>query len=1619
MVTGRPSEADGSRAKTSGGILEFTVLARNSKQQIVQRMFHIEIGSGYSSRPNRDLSPRYPMSAMSKALTVDRNHGMNTVALVGDSFIYNASKNFIHDLPVRFEMQAPPQSGLAIDPLTGIISAQVPDGLQNLPQPIRVNITARDTEANAAQFELPILVIKPTPPRVIEPNSNGIPQAYVGAFWEFNGGQYIIDEEGDTLTFSLSGAPVNSGFRINQTHGRVFGVPTEADALASPLKLALLANDGNYGVGTLRFNVVVNRPVIPRVIAVGPADLQLAILGRQWVFDAASHFESPNPLSYAVTGLPQGTGLVMNPSTGLISGFMSTTDANPLFQPLRLTVNVDDGKGGVNSLTFFLQVITPVNPTVLSTAGQLVSHAWVGQRLSIDFAPFFRSVNSLVYSLTGLPPNSLLNFDFSSGRLYGVVSTDDAFHRPQPVVLNVTADDLMGGQAYLTHSITFVIPNNPSIIPLESQRQVAYFGNMFNIDFGQVFQHDGNLNYTIEGLPSGSGLVFDAQTGMLRGFVNRVDLNAQQPLELKVTANDGFGGTAFYTASVRILDYEGIVSRPIPPTNGFVGEELFLDVSQFFSSPTQRPLTFSIKDLPSGSNSLRINPTTGILTGVPTMQDKQFQQPIVVLIEVDDGVQRSTQPWSLSIIEHNNPPQSRPIHPYTATQGLFFEYNLAQYFSDDDPLTYTLTGLPRGTGLEFDRHHGVLSGMPSFADVSGPKPWTLIISVDDGQHNGVAQQSLFLTVLPVNQPPFVSPPIPSPATATMGASFYGLLSRHFVDPDNDQLKFTINGLPKGTGIALDPFSGAMSGAPNEADFEASPLSLTVRAEDGRGGTAFGSFKLIIDKAIAPPTVFQIPPQEGFEGKVFLFNVAEYFASEQPLQYAISGLPDGSGLTLGFDSGILSGTPTSADVTKGGPRRLKVFAHNRKGGSAETHMFLAVIPRNRIPIALDIPEMTATQNNFFGFSASEYFSDPDLDPLTYSVSGLPKQSGFSVNYRTGYFSGTPKAVDLNLSPMRITIVVDDGENGGAQASFNLIIKKDIKAPLTEEIEPTRAVVGEPFEKDMKVYFHSATRGKMSYSITGLPEGTGLHMHERLGVLSGIPSHQDLLASDFGKIAISVTISAREEDGPKAHNMMMLHVMEPNLIPQVITTIPPTVATVGEFFAYDIAVAFADQNNDALTYSLSGLPDKSGLSINKIEGVVQGIPKPNDCLYTMPLALVVTAADPYGDVASTNFELTIVCGESGTFTVGLIPDGHAEISKLWVMDFSPFFVYTGYFGVKFRMEGLPQGTGFHVASNGIGYGQPTIADCKMFSKEPKLLRVLVDDGQGNIAEGSFYFSVDCELPLPPKAKDALEVPPGAFIHPLQVLEVGERLSFDLTGGFTPYRAENLRFEVDGLPVGSGIVFDPVHLRLIGKPNEFDCKASPSLVIITGHNPANGQTAQSVVFLTMPSCNPKLELPAIRLPAPDGAPTQPAFVGVPFSFETSSLFKIPPGMGARRFTIAGLPNTSGLDLQTQSGTLIGVPNESDCEASPIRATVKLEVCVRTTTCIHICVQTRDLCDCVNRLVYAFFVNQFTYTIDIRSCCSYSTCAHISIVHAPPHLLVVHHAGSTWKLGNCHFLY
>lgn len=322
-----------------------------------------------------------------------------------------------------------------------------------------------------------------------------------------------------------------------------------------------------------------------------------------------------------------------------------------------------------------------------------------------------------------------------------------------------------------------------------------------------------------------------------------------------------------------------------------------------------------------------------------------------------------------------------------------------------------------------------------------------------------------------------------------------------------------------------------------------------------------------------------------------------------LTYGATGLPDG--LTLDGASGLISGVVNSA-----GSFSATVTVNDGFGGSDAVLFDWAISPANAAPV-LSNP---GTQDSIVGDAISLLLAatDPDLDPLTFSATGLP--TGLSLNVNSGLVSGSVS----QLGAFSVDIAVSDGLGGSDSASFvwNVSNAPNSSPTLTNPGEQN-STVGDSVLLNLMAT--DPDGDSLTFSASGLP--TGLVLDDASGAISGF-------VTAAGTFAVSAQVG--DGMGGSAQQAFDWIVSEqPNQAPGL-NNPGPQAHTVGD--AITLTLVASDPDGDVLSFSASGLPD--GLVINSSSGEISG---------TLTVAggynVAASVDDGNGGVTSISFDWTV--------------------------------------------------------------------------------------------------------------------------------------------------------------------------------------------------------------------------------------------------------------------------------------------------------------------------------------------------------------------------------------------
>ncbi|GAB3965149.1 hypothetical protein GCM10028806_03850 [Spirosoma terrae] len=290
--------------------------------------------------------------------------------------------------------------------------------------------------------------------------------------------------------------------------------------------------------------------------------------------------------------------------------------------------------------------------------------------------------------------------------------------------------------------------------------------------------------------------------------------------------------------------------------------------------------------------------------------------------------------------------------------------------------------------------------------------------------------------------------------------------------------------------------------------------------------------------------------------------------------------------------------------------------------------------NNPPTTSGILNQIITQGQAYQLNLNAYFSDPDQQVLTFSAQGLPA----GLNLSGSVISGTPSTTGVST----VTITALDPGGLSASTSFALSVIPTITIPggnfAIANVTTVSCATVTAYERQLTFnpIYSGATASPISFSVVN-----------ELGPTTAPGPYTLRLYIDQPVITLQAVQNGQA--GSYTYNWLAVCAGTPsgNTPPIVANTIAPQYSTAGSGFNFQIPGAtFTDAETPTnLVLSVSGLPN--GLNF-VAPATISGTPTTT---VGSPFTITVTATDPGGLSASTNFLLTVNQGNTpeGSFAI----------------------------------------------------------------------------------------------------------------------------------------------------------------------------------------------------------------------------------------------------------------------------------------------------------------------------------------------------------------------------------
>jgi predicted outer membrane repeat protein len=294
----------------------------------------------------------------------------------------------------------------------------------------------------------------------------------------------------------------------------------------------------------------------------------------------------------------------------------------------------------------------------------------------------------------------------------------------------------------------------------------------------------------------------------------------------------------------------------------------------------------------------------------------------------------------------------------------------------------------------------------------------------------------------------------------------------------------------------------------------------------------------------------------------------------------------------------------------------VDTYDHRGSTSGVH--LLNIQPDSPPVISGNPAVTVAADSEFTFSPVA--SDPDGDPLTYSITNKPLWADFDP--KTGVLSGVPTNDDVTRYD-GVVISVSDGVLEASLDPFSLEVTYTNHAPTINGPVPVTTL------ETYAAYGYTPSANDedgdpLVFSIANKPAWASFDA--ATGSLTGVPARSD--AGTYPNIIISVFDSDKSASLPP-FDLVVVHV---NHAPQI-QGVPATTVAAGSYYSF-LPSAY-DIDGDNLTFSISNKP--SWASFDSQNGALTGVPDVSQISSTT--GIVIEVSDGVLTIDLPVFNLTV--------------------------------------------------------------------------------------------------------------------------------------------------------------------------------------------------------------------------------------------------------------------------------------------------------------------------------------------------------------------------------------------
>jgi hypothetical protein len=449
------------------------------------------------------------------------------------------------------------------------------------------------------------------------------------------------------------------------------------------------------------------------------------------------------------------------------------------------------------------------------------------------------------------------------------------------------------------------------------------------------------------------------------------------------------------------------------------------------------------------------------------------------------------------------------------TPGTFaFTYQIGGSAPPAQPLTVTLSG----GALSFTAAASTVSTWLTVSPNSGSTPANLSVLVNPaGLAAGTYSGTITLTAPGASNSPLVLPVTltvaeltitsTSLATGQVGVFYSQTLA---ATGGTGALTWSVSSGRLPNGLALNPFTGVISGTPASANSTFLTFQVTDSGSPAQTATANLTMTIQLQGPVSITTTSLANGQVG----VAYSQTLTAIGGQTPYTWSLTSGALPNGLTLGTSTGVIGGTPTATASNLSLTFRVTDSSTPPQTATAALTLTIGTA-------ALSITT-TSLPNAQLGVVYSQAVSATGgTGPYAWSATGLP--ANLSINATTGVITGTPAAAGTST----VSVAVMDSGSPQQTATRNLSLTVLSSAgPLT--ITTTSLATGQVGVFYSQTLAATGGTGALTWSVSSGRLPNGLALNPSTGVISGTPASANstfltFQVTDSGSPAETATVT----------------------------------------------------------------------------------------------------------------------------------------------------------------------------------------------------------------------------------------------------------------------------------------------------------------------------------------------------------------------------------------------------------------------------------------------------------------------------------------------------------------